>query len=236
MTAPLLFIRKQPARVWRLPGVYRPQEDSFLLAQAMAESWGTDDARVLDFCTGTGFLAVTAADLGAASVTAVDISSRAVLTARLNVRARGLSVRVVRGDLGAAARSGPFDVVLSNPPYVPHENGDSDPRWDAGPDGRRILDPLCDELPTLLSSKGFALIVQSEFSGVDATLDRLQCGGLKAAVVARQSIPFGPVLRSRVRYLREVRLADEEAAQEEVVVIRAERTRTGGEADGVADA
>jgi release factor glutamine methyltransferase len=225
VTAPPMLLRTKYARVWRMPGVYRPQEDSFLLAHALREAGGSRDARVLDFCTGTGFLAVTAAQLGAASVTAVDIAPRAVLTARLNARTRGLPVRVLRGGLDAATRTGPFDVVLSNPPYVPHEGGPADPRWDAGPDGRCVLDPLCDELPNLLSENGFALIVHSGFSGVDATLDRLRGGGLKAAVVARQNIPFGPVLRSRVGYLQHTQLADQDETNEEVVVIRADRTR-----------
>ena len=41
--------------------VYRPQEDSYLLAGALADAGGTKGAKVLDFCTGTGFLAVNAA-------------------------------------------------------------------------------------------------------------------------------------------------------------------------------
>lgn len=231
MTAPPMLLRTKNARVWRMPGVYRPQEDSFLLAQALREAGGARDARVLDFCTGTGFLAVTAAQLGAASVTAVDIATRAVLTARFNARRRGLPVRVLRGGLDAAARTGPFDVVLSNPPYVPHGGGRADPRWDAGPDGRSVLDPLCDELSNLLSVKGFALVVHSGFSGVDETLGRLRGGGLKAAVVARQRIPFGPVLQSRVGYLQHAQLADRDTTNEEVVVIRADRTRSRGTVD-----
>ncbi|MGX6508583.1 HemK2/MTQ2 family protein methyltransferase [Rhodococcus sp. SJ-2] len=235
MTAPPVPIHRQPARVWRVPGVYRPQEDSFLLAQALGEAGGARNAHVLDFCTGSGFLAVTAARLGAASVTAVDIASRAVLTARFNARTRGLPVRVFRGDLEVATRSGPFDIVVSNPPYVPHAGGQADPRWDAGPDGRCVIDPLCDELPNLLSADGFALIVHSGFSGVDATLDRLRGKDLKAAVVARQSIPFGPVLQSRMRYLQEARLAGQNVTNEEVVVIRADRMRLGGESERLPD-
>ncbi|TCN54218.1 release factor glutamine methyltransferase [Rhodococcus sp. SMB37] len=231
MTAPPMLVSTKKARVWRMPGVYRPQEDSFLLAQALREAGGSRDARVLDFCTGTGFLAVTAAQLGAGSVTAVDIATRAVLTARFNARTRGLPVRVLRGGLDVATRTGPFDVVLSNPPYVPHEGGPADPRWDAGPDGRCVLDPLCDEMSNLLSVNGFALVVHSGFNGVDATLDRLRRGGLKAAVVARQKIPLGPVLQSRVRYLRHAQLAGQDATNEEVVVIRADRTRPSDNVD-----
>lgn len=180
-------------------------------------------ARVLDFCTGSGFLAINAAQLGAESVTAFDIAPRAVLTARINAWSRRLPIRTERGDLADAVRHGPYDVVLSNPPYVPCEGVDRDPRWDAGADGRAVLDPLCDRLPELLSPGGYALIVHSEFSGVDATVQRLGDVGFTASVVARRRIPFGPVLRSRSSYLCRTRLAEPGVSTEEVVVVRADR-------------
>ncbi len=213
-----------PRRVWRLPGVYRPQEDSHLLAGALDRAAAPPGAKVLDFCTGTGFIAVSAAMSGAGSVTALDIAPRAVLAARINARSRQLPIRVLRGGLDEADRHGPFDVVLSNPPYVPHAAGDGDARWDAGADGRAVLDPLCRSLPNLLSPGGFALVVHSEFSGVDETLVRLRDGGLKASVVARRRIPFGPVMRSRAGYLRARCELPAGVDTEEVVVIRADRT------------
>ena len=225
MTASLALDGSDLPRVWRLPGVYRPQEDSYLLASALADAGGTAGARVLDFCTGSGFLAVNAALLGADSVTAFDIAPRAVLTARVNAWSRRLPIRARRGGLDAALQHGPFDVVLSNPPYVPCEGENLDPRWDAGADGRCVLDPLCDSLPSLLAPGGFALIVHSEFTGVDATLGRLRDADLKASVVARSRIPFGPVLRSRAGYLYSSQLAEPGTATEEVVVVRADRPR-----------
>src|SRR5436189_72295 len=75
-------------------------------------------ARVLDVCTGSGVLAITAARRGA-HATAVDISRRAVLCAALNARLNGVSVRAVRGDLLAAVGDERFDAIVSNPPYLP---------------------------------------------------------------------------------------------------------------------
>ena len=221
-TSPVLDSPKTP-RVWRLPGVYRPQEDSFLLARALHDAGGAQDAKVLDFCTGSGFLAIAAARAGAGAVTALDISRRAVLTARANALSRRLPISVVRGSLDVAVEHGPFDVVLSNPPYVPVDGEVEDPRWDAGPDGRSVLDPLCDSLPTLLSPNGFALLVHSEFTGVDETLERVQAAGLAGSGVARERIPFGPVLQRRLSYLQEAELARRNVDSEEVVVIRAAR-------------
>jgi release factor glutamine methyltransferase len=65
-------------------------------------------------------------------------------------------------------------------------------------------------------------MVQSGFAGVPQTLDLLRDNGLKAAIVARQSIPFGPVLRQRAAYLAHCG-ADVSGGREELVVIRADK-------------
>jgi release factor glutamine methyltransferase len=213
-----------PRRILRLPGVYRPQPDSRLLASALEEAALPSDARVLDLCTGSGVLALTAARLGAAEVTAVDISRRAVASAWLNGRLRQLPVQVRRGDLYDAFALGSFDVVLANPPYVPCPSSDDvSRRWDAGPDGREVLDPLCANAVDLLKPGGFLLLVQSEFSGEEPSLRQLREAGLKAAIVARRRLPFGPVLRGRAEYLSAAGLCNSDAATEELVVIRADR-------------
>ena len=193
-----------PRRVLRLPGVYRPQPDSQLIATALREASVPVGAHVLDLCTGSGFLAVVAARLGAARVEAVDVARPAVWSARLNGRLRGLPVRGHRGDLYEAYAHGPFDVVLANPPYVPCEfDDDCSPRWDAGPDGRDVIDPLCDNAAEMLSAGGFLLMVQSELAGEEASLRRLREAGLKAAIVARRRVPFGPVIQRRISFLRD---------------------------------
>ncbi|WP_420481579.1 methyltransferase [Actinopolymorpha pittospori] len=99
-------------------------------------------ARVLDLCTGSGLLAVAAARAGAKEVTAVDISWRAVWTARTNARLRRLPVTVRRGDLGAPVLGERFDLVLANPGRGP-ARGPVRP-GDAGPGvlvGRTRLHP-----------------------------------------------------------------------------------------------
>nr|WP_245672698.1 HemK2/MTQ2 family protein methyltransferase [Aldersonia kunmingensis] len=207
-----------------LPGVYRPQTDSVLLAEALREASLPPDARVLDICTGSGVLALTAAQLGAGEVTALDTSRRAVISAWLNGQANRLKVHVRRGDCYDAFALGTFDVVLANPPYVPCPPGaDTSAKWDAGPDGRSVLDPLCANAIDLLRPGGLLLLVHSEFAGADASLRQLRESGLKAAIVARRRVPFGPVLRGRVDYLNTRGLCSAETASEEVVVIRADR-------------
>jgi release factor glutamine methyltransferase len=215
-------------RLLRSPGVYRPQSDTWLLADAAASAGIPDGARVLDICTGTGALAITAALLGARDVVAIDVSRRAVLSARLNAWLHGQRIRALRGSMLALPATASFDVVLANPPYVPcpAEAVTTGRRraWNAGPDGRALLDPICRSLPRLLRPNGFALMVHSQLSDPDATLDQLRAGGLRADIVLRERIPFGPVLTSRAEFLTREGLIAPGQRHEDLVVIRADRT------------
>ena len=208
--------------------MYRPQADTWLLAQALRDASIPYAARVLDLCTGTGVLAVAAACAGAGHVTAVDISLRAALAARFNTMIRGLPVRVVRGNVLKFLAGQQFDVVLANPPYVPCAQQEV-PRsgrrraWDGALNGRALLDPLCTNAAELLSAGGMLLIVHSAVCGVETTLEILRQRGLKAAVVARRMEPFGPVMRSRIELLERQGLIEVGQRYEELVVIRGDR-------------
>jgi release factor glutamine methyltransferase len=75
--------------------------------------------RVLDVGTGTGAIALALADeLEGAEVAATDASADALDLARENARRTGLSVTLVHQDLRHGLPPGPFDLVVSNPPYV----------------------------------------------------------------------------------------------------------------------
>ncbi|GAA5089355.1 HemK2/MTQ2 family protein methyltransferase [Nocardia iowensis] len=214
-------------RLIRCPGVYRPQTDTWLLARAAAGAALPRQPRVLDPCTGTGALAIRAARMGASSVTAVDVSRRAIATAWLNSRAAGVPIELIHGDFTQAVRGRTFDVVLANPPYVPCADPDATRgrkrAWDAGCDGRVLLDQLCGMLPELLAKGGVALIVHSTLSGEELTLNHLRDNGLKASIVARQTVPFGPVLRRRAEWLEAAKHIEPGQRFEELVVIRADR-------------
>jgi release factor glutamine methyltransferase len=186
-------------------------------------------ARVLDVCTGTGHLAVAAALAGARRVVAVDISRRAVLAARLNARLNGVRVDARRGDLLAPAGGERFDLVVSNPPYLPAADGRIPARgparaWDAGADGRALLDRLIAGAPRVLAPGGTLLLVQSSLCGETATLAALAAAGLSPRVVARRPGSLGPRLTARAPMLEARGMLPPGRRQEELLVISATRS------------
>lgn len=77
--------------------------------------------RVLDLCTGSGCLAILAAQIfPGAQIDATDLSDAALKIARANVDYYGLQTRVNlhQGDLFAALENQKYDLILANPPYV----------------------------------------------------------------------------------------------------------------------
>lgn len=216
--------------LFRPPTVYRPQGDTWLLADAFTDEHLTAETRVLDLCAGSGALAVAAAERGAGRVTAIDISRRAVLATWLNTRCRGLDVRVLHGDLLEPVAGERFDVIVSNPPYVPAAadllpTGGAARCWDAGTDGRAVLDRICAEAPAHLAPGGVLLVVFSALCGEERTIESLEAAGLDAAVVGRSVEPFGPVMTARADLLEERGLIAPGQRYEELVVVRGQAPR-----------
>lgn len=211
-------------------GVYAPQHDSHLLIEAMSVSTEVRGRRVLDLCTGSGVVAIAAAQLGAHSVTAFDICPQAISCTRNNAATAGVIVDARVGSWTAALAAGPYDLVVSNPPYVPtgpdvHSERIPGPAraWNAGADGRLILDPLCDAAPELLADGGTMLIVQSEFADAQRSVRQLRGGGLRAEVIMTQLIPFGPVLKTRAKWMERTGMLPVGRREEELAVIRADK-------------
>lgn len=209
------------------PDVYPPQHDSALLIDVLRSTGRVPGNRVADLCTGSGVVGLAAAASGASDVTALDLSADAVRCARSNAAAAGLNVDVHLGSWARAVEFGPFDVVTCNPPYVPYDDGaDVVPvagpstAWNAGRDGRLVLDPLCENVPSMLADGGTVLIVQSEFAGINATVRALRAAGLRADVVAEQLIPFGPVMSARAEWLEREGLLPHGRREEWIAVIR----------------
>ncbi|MFL1377043.1 MULTISPECIES: HemK2/MTQ2 family protein methyltransferase [unclassified Nocardiopsis] len=215
----------------RLPGVYRAQQDTSLLRAVVRRRGRCGQVAgrsVLDVGSGTGAVGIEAFRAGAASLTSVDLSRRSALTSWFNSRLHGVPATVRCGDLFAPVSPRRFDLVLANPPYMPAV-GPRPPRhrmarcWDAGPDGRFLLDRICAGVASVLNDGGVLLLVQSEFADERATVDRLTQAGLVPAVLARGRVPFGPVVRARIPELRARGLLGPDQVEEELVVIEARR-------------
>ncbi len=211
-------------RLMTLPGVFTPPSDSWLVVDEVRRGGMARDASVLDVFTGSGVLAIAAALAGARDVTAVDVSRRAVLTVRLNARLNGVGVRALRGDVFGPVRGRRFDLILANPPYVPSASEDVPARgaeraWEAGHDGRALLDRFCPDVAAHLTPGGRVLIVQSSLSGESQTLEALERGGLQPEVIARHRGTLGPIVSARAPLLEERGLLAPGEREEDLLVI-----------------
>ena len=130
----------------------------------------TEVTDVLDLCTGSGCLAVIAADaFPQAQVDAVDLSADALALAAENVAEHDLAARVHlhRGDLFSPLGGRQYDLILSNPPYVPEATMQRlppeylhEPRMAlaAGDDGMDIVRRLLQQARSHLKPGGLLLV------------------------------------------------------------------------------
>jgi len=105
------------------PGVLIPRPETELLvdeARRVAAELGERELRVADLGTGSGCIAITLAlELTLAKVTAFELSPAAILCAQRNAELLGARIEIVEGDgLETLAARAPFDLIVSNPPYV----------------------------------------------------------------------------------------------------------------------
>jgi len=153
------------------PGILVPRpETEFIVEEVISRvPDGAGALRIADVGTGSGCLAVALARwLPTAHVTAIDVSPVALVIAARNVSRHEVAARVslVGGDL-LDAHEGPFDVIVSNPPYVPagdiptlqREVRDFEPlgALDGGPDGLDLIRRLVPEAASRLVEGGWLI-------------------------------------------------------------------------------
>jgi release factor glutamine methyltransferase len=104
------------------PAVLIPRPETEHLVEAILKLLPADEPiEIADIGTGSGILAITLAlHLPYAEITALDISPDAIAVARRNAEMHRVVDRIqfLHSDLLAAAPRGPFDAIVSNPPYV----------------------------------------------------------------------------------------------------------------------
>jgi release factor glutamine methyltransferase len=183
----------------------RPETEHLVeaaLAQANAEAART----IVDVGTGSGAIAITLALETSARVLAADISVAALGVASENARALGAKLDFVACDLTSAFAAGTFDMVVSNPPYVPaldqttiqREVREHEPpvALFGGDDGLEVYRRLVPEARRLLKPGGW-LMMELGYAVVDAVRSMLadwrevqiasDLAGLPRVVMARRS-------------------------------------------------
>ncbi len=141
--------------------VYTPGEDSFFFENFL-EGLDMEGKKVLDMGTGSGILAVKAAEKGA-EVTAADINPEAVEKAEEKAAEEGFEDRIdfVQSDLFSNI-DGKFDLVLFNPPYLPGEEGIGDEEiWRGGERGTELTERFLSQVDSYLAEDRECLLIIS---------------------------------------------------------------------------
>jgi release factor glutamine methyltransferase len=193
------------------PDVLIPRPDTETLVRACAP---LAPQRIADVGTGTGCIAIALArELPLASVLALDVSPAALAVAQENFAAAGVAERVCarQGDL-LENESGPFDLIVSNPPYViraelsklpPEVQHEPRLALDGGEDGLELVRRLIAQAPARLQPGGtLALEIGVGQAAAVAGLARAagaaevgvqrDLGGVERVVLARFGARIGP--------------------------------------------
>jgi release factor glutamine methyltransferase len=191
----------------------RPDTESLIETVIQAIPDRTRPLRILDLGTGSGaILLALLAEYPNATGLGIDKSEGALEMARLNAEGHGLSSRVAfSGGDWAEGVEGPFDIVVSNPPYIesghlpglPPEVREHDPilALDGGTDGLDAYRAIIPAVPALLGPQGLAVFEIGEGqadavtriareSGLAAAGSRKDLGGIERAL----SFKPGPML------------------------------------------
>ncbi|HEY1159756.1 MAG TPA: peptide chain release factor N(5)-glutamine methyltransferase [Terracidiphilus sp.] len=184
------------------PDVLIPRPETELLVEKVLASAASFQApRIVDVGAGSGAIAVALAHhLPCAAITAIDLSPAALTIARQNAALNAVSsrIRFLKGDLLAPVAHEQFEIVVSNPPYVPTtdrptlsvEVRDHEPALAlfAGPDGLDIYRRLIPQAFAALVPGGF-LALEIGFAQSPAIADLLASSGF-------HQIEFLPDLQS----------------------------------------
>src|SRR5215831_10997818 len=182
------------------PATLDPRPDSETLIDATLklvalEGWQSRALRILDVGTGSGSLLLTLlAELPGAFGVGTDVSAAALEMARGNAVRLGLagSAGWLAGDLVEAVR-GPFDILISNPPYIPTceiaqvepEVREHDPilALDGGPDGVAFFRRLSTQVEEIVPD-GW-IVLETGHNQADAVARLLAAQGLRQIRVQR---------------------------------------------------
>ncbi|CAM9094887.1 peptide chain release factor N(5)-glutamine methyltransferase [Mycoplasma todarodis] len=135
----------------------------------LAKKYIKEDSRVLDLCSGSGYIGLAVKKMTNANIVASDISKEAIEQININKEINNLEIEVVESDLFENI-NGKFDVIISNPPYIPEETTLSNSVLDyephlalfGGADGNDLYKRIVNEYKTFLNPRGVILFEISE--------------------------------------------------------------------------
>jgi release factor glutamine methyltransferase len=192
------------------PAVLIPRPESeFVVLEFLAMTKGVVAPRAVDVGTGSGCLAIAATHRHpGAHLVAIDVSPIALEIARRNAARHGVADRIDfrLGDrLQPVAREGPFDLIFSNPPYIPSgqieqlEPGvrDYEPHTalDGGPSGLELVAPLIAESVPLLKPGGHLIL----------EIGTAQEQPVRALIERQAELRLAPTIRDHAQHPRVIR-------------------------------
>ncbi len=187
------------------PGVFIPRLETEYFIDLIAQCSKEPPCTILEIGTGSGAIAIALAHIfPTAFIVATDISETALTCAHTNIRNHGLDTRItlMRGDMFDAL-SGQFDMIISNPPYIPHSRLPALPRsvrnfeplssLDGGKNGIQFITKLIERGGDFLTHNGSMAI----------EIDEEQVDILHELLSKTLSMPFSfhKDLFNRFRYL-----------------------------------
>ena len=159
------------------------QDTETLVENALIAVTRLGDPAVLDLCTGSGCVGLSLKNLAPrASVTLTDISRDALEVARKNAELLEVDATIRHGDLFRAVGRARFDVIVSNPPYIPHVDLTDLQRevrfepalaLDGGRDGLDIYRRIAADAPKHLNPGG-SIYLEVGIGEAQAVLDLLR--------------------------------------------------------------
>ncbi len=163
-----------------------PRQDTETLVEAVIVALHElESPDVLDLCAGSGAIGLSVKTLiPSANVTLTDISRDALEVARRNAHDLNADVEVRHGDLFRAVGRDRFDLIASNPPYIPHADLASLQRevkrepalaLDGGSDGLEVYRRIAAEAGAHLKPGGY-LYLEVGIGEADRVLELVQEG------------------------------------------------------------
>lgn len=196
------------------PDVLIPRMDTEKLVDTVKELFTGRkmDARILDLCCGSGCITCAIGhEMPATRLVAIDISANALDVCRRNIAATKLISRVICMQADALSSPplgiGDFDMIVSNPPYIPSEEiktldssvKDFEPVWalDGGTDGMKFYKAIIKYWKSLLRPGGYLLFEVGEGQAQPVS-EMLQAAGFSYTDTRKDTLGIDRVVFGRM--------------------------------------